>query len=93
MSFFEAFFTLLGILFLLGLLRFFFRFLWPVIRQVRALNKAQQDFLRQAERNAQERRRDNRREGDITVERTGKPAPKTIIRDGIGETVEYEEVE
>ena len=89
MGFFETFFALLGILFLLGAVRFFFRFLWPVIRQVRALSKAQQDFLRQA----QQQRRDNLREGEVTVERSGKPDADTIIRDGIGETVEYEEVE
>lgn len=96
MGFFEIFFTLVGVLLLLAFLRFFFRFLWPVIRQVRALRKAQRDFFRQGSRpedkGAYRYRREEVREGEVTVER-GPGNTRTIIRDEIGETVEYEEVD
>ena len=93
MSFFEAFFTFLGIVFLLGLLGFFFRFVWPVARKIRAMRRAQEDILRRAGRGQGAGRNPSPREGEVTVERSARPAQRAIIREDIGETVEYEEVE
>ncbi len=93
MSFFGVFFAVIGVLVLLALLRFFFRFVLPIIIQMRALRKAQKQFFRQGGRgNTYRYRREEVREGEVTVEQGPKQA-RTIIRDGIGETVEYEEVE
>ena len=91
MSFFEIFFTAIGIFLLLAFLQFFYRFLWPFVRQFRALYKAQRDFLNRSDDDS-DIRRESRREGEVTVERTAR-SNRTIVRDGIGETVEYEEVE
>ncbi len=44
MDFLGIFFTVIGLLLLLVFLRFFFQVLWPIIRQVRALNKAQKEL-------------------------------------------------
>ena len=93
MDFLGIFFTVIGLLLLLVFLRFFFQVLWPVIRQVRALNKAQKELFRQAGGTDSSRyRHQERREGEVTVERTSGNT-RTIIRDEIGETVDYEEVE
>lgn len=91
MDFLGIFFTVIGLLLLLAFLRFFFQMLWPVIRQVRALNKAQRDlFSRQG--SSGNASRTERREGEVTVDRTQRKT-RPIIRDGVGETVDYEEVE
>lgn len=84
---------MIGVLVLLALLRFFFRFVLPIIIQMRALRKAQKEFFRQGGQGGAYRyRREEVREGEVTVEQ-GPKQTRTIIRDGIGETVEYEEVE
>lgn len=95
MGFGEMFFTVLGIVLLLGALRFFFRFVWPVVRQIRAMRRAQEDFLRRSASMHRQEAQGNPspREGEVTVERSTRPAQRTIIREDIGETVEYEEVE
>ena len=96
MDFLGIFFTVIGLLLLLVFLRFFFQVLWPVIRQVRALHKAQKELFRQADGTDSSRayryRHQERREGEVTVERISGNT-RTIIRDEIGETVDYEEVE
>ena len=94
MDFLGIFFTVIGLLLLLVFLRFFFQVLWPVIRQVRALHKAQKELFRQAGGTDSSRayRYRHQEEGEVTVERTSGNT-RTIIRDEIGETVDYEEVE
>lgn len=93
MSVFGVFFTVLGLLILAALLRFFFRFVLPILIQMRALRKAQKEFFRQgAQGGAYRYRREEMREGEVTVEQ-GPKQTRTIIRDEIGETVEYEDVE
>ena len=56
---------------------------------MRALRRAQRDFFEQAGRTSV--RGGVSREGEVTVDRS--PRQKTIIRDEVGETVDYEEVE
>lgn len=89
MNFFEILLTVIGIFLLVGLLKFFFRFVLPIIIQMRALRRAQRDFFEQAGRTSA--RGGVSREGEVTVDRS--PKQKTIIRDEVGETVDYEEVE
>lgn len=91
MDFLGIFFTVIGLLLLLVFLRFFFQVLWPVIRQVRAFNKAQKEFFSQQGFSGNTARTE-RREGEVTVDRTQRNT-RPIIRDGVGETVDYEEVE
>ena len=94
MDFLGIFFTVIGLLLLLVFLRFFFQVLWPVIRQVRALHKAQKELFRQAGGTDSSRayRYRHQEQREVTVERTSGNT-RTIIRDEIGETVDYEEVE
>ena len=81
----------LGVFVLYHLLRFFFRIVLPVIIQVRAMRKAQQNFYRRTG-GPDPNYRPGAPEGQVTVDRMPKDEKK-IIKDDMGETVDFEEVD
>lgn len=85
--------TLLGLYVLYNLIRFFIRFVLPIIISVRAIKKAQEQFSRQS--GGYDVRDDYSRpeapEGEVTVEKTPSQSKK-IIKDDIGDDVPFEEV-
>lgn len=87
--------TLLGIYVLYHFIRFFIRVVLPIIISIRAMKKAQEQFMRQ-NRGYDVRddyARNDAREGEVTVEKNTATASKKVIKDDIGEDVPYEEVE
>lgn len=91
MDFWSILLTLLGVFVLYRLLRFFFRIVLPVIIQVRAMRKAQQNFYRRTG-GQDPNYRPGAPEGRVTVDKMPKDGKK-IIKDDMGETVDFEEVD
>ena len=76
---------------------FLFAGIWFVGLIIRAalgrwLRKRAEEYNRAAQRAQREARRSGRREGEVTVEATRAAAEKKVNR-GVGEYVEFEEVE
>lgn len=91
MDFWSILLTFLGVFILYRLLRFFFRIVLPVVMQVRAMRKAQRRFYEQTG-GPDPGYRPDAPEGQVTVDRAPKDEKK-IIKDGMGETVDFEEVD
>ena len=91
MDFWSILLTFLGVFVLYHLLRFFFRIVLPVIIQVRAMRKAHQNFYRRTG-GPDPNYRPGAPEGQVTVDRMPKDEKK-IIKDDMGETVDFEEVD
>ncbi|MDD4819487.1 MAG: hypothetical protein PHD21_01455, partial [Flavobacteriales bacterium] len=84
MTIFEILLTILGVYILYRLIRFFIRFVLPIIIGVRAMKKAQEKFYAQGGFDIKDSyARPDAQEGEVTVETTS--SAKKIIKDDIGD--------
>lgn len=91
MSLGQILLTAAGIYLLYILIRFFIRFLLPIILGVRAIRKAQKQFYSQGGGDMKDNyNRPEAPEGEVTVEKT--TTSTKIIKDDIGDDVPYEDV-
>lgn len=96
MEILEFLLTLLGVYILYRLVRFFIRYLWPIIVSVRAMKKAQEEFYKNASRGGYNRdysHTTSRTEGEVTVEKPANGSQQgKVIKDDVGEDTPYEEI-
>lgn len=96
MEILEFLLTLLGIYILYRLVRFFIRYILPIIMGVRAMKKAQEEFYKNASRGGYrggDTHTTTHPEGHITVEKPHNTSSRgKVIKDDVGEDTPYEEI-
>ena len=96
MEILEFLLTLLGIYIIYRLVRFFIRYILPIIISVRAMKKAQEEFYKNASRGGYTRADSHTTtaaEGEVTVEKTSNASQQgKVIKDDVGEDTPYEEI-